>query len=112
MKNAGTKSVIQNSCQNWPSICANTAKTFRLTFDEQESLFRNKIARLIAMIPYIAKCDEAERTALAHIAIYITALRGDERPSIIDRRITRTSLKDCVWARRSRAATRKLSIEA
>jgi len=76
MKNAGTKSILQNPCQRWPIICANTAKTFRLTFDEQDCLSRNKVARLIAMIPYIAKCDEAERTALAHIAVYITALRG------------------------------------
>lgn len=79
MKNAGTQSVIQSSCRNWPSICANTAITFRLTFDEQECLFRNKVARLIAMIPYIAKCDEAERTALAHIAVYITACRGGQK---------------------------------
>jgi hypothetical protein len=79
MRNAGTKSIIQKTCQDWPSICASTAISFRLSFNEQDYLSRNRVARLIAMIPYIAKCDEAERTALAHLAVYITALRGGKK---------------------------------
>lgn len=53
-----------------------TAKTFRFTADEQKKFENNSIAHLMVAIPFVAGCDDAQRTALAHLAMYITDLRG------------------------------------
>jgi len=39
----------------------------------------NRVARLIGLLPFLAGCDDAERTALAHIATFVKANRGEAR---------------------------------
>ncbi len=50
--------------------------TFRFTDEEKEDFLGNEVAQLVAAIPFVAGCEDAKRTALAHLAIYITELRG------------------------------------
>ncbi len=52
--------------------------TFRFTDEEREALASNQVAQLIAAIPYVANCEDAKRTALAHLAIYFTDIRGGD----------------------------------
>jgi hypothetical protein len=52
------------------------AETFRFTSHEQTAFAGNNTARLIAAIPFVTGCEEAERSALAHLAVYMTELRG------------------------------------
>lgn len=54
------------------------AQTFRFTAEEQEKFANNEVARLMVAIPFVAGCEDAKRTALAHIAVYITDLRGGD----------------------------------
>jgi len=54
------------------------AQTFRFTAKEQEWISNSEVARLIAAIPFVAGCEDAKRTSLAHIAIYLTDLRGGD----------------------------------
>lgn len=42
--------------------------------------FKNcKTARLIATIPFAASCNEPERTATAHLCIYMAEIRGFQK---------------------------------
>ncbi len=50
--------------------------TFRFTDEEREDFVGNEVAQLVAAIPYVAGCEDAKRTALAHLAVYFTELRG------------------------------------
>ena len=60
----------------WNMLCTCVAETFRFTSQERADFALNRTAKLIAALPFAAHCEEAERTALAHLAIYITELRG------------------------------------
>ena len=63
----------------WEYFVQEMKKVFR--FSRKESKwFRNcKTAKLIATIPFAAECDEPERTAIAHLCIYIAELRGFQK---------------------------------
>jgi hypothetical protein len=65
----------------WETLCESVAETFRFTSQEQTAFIGNRTAQLIAAIPFVASCEEPERTALAHLAIYMTELRGGKRIS-------------------------------
>ncbi|MDR1326450.1 MAG: hypothetical protein LBK00_10485 [Treponema sp.] len=60
----------------WNLLCKSVAETFRFTSQESTAFANNRTARLVAAIPFAAGCEEAERTALAHLAVYMTELRG------------------------------------
>lgn len=63
----------------WINLSAALAETFRLTEPEAQRLFESKTARLIAALPYLAGCDQPDRTALTHLAVYVMAARGATR---------------------------------
>ncbi|ULQ59909.1 hypothetical protein K7I13_00745 [Brucepastera parasyntrophica] len=65
-----------NTDQSWTELCNCIAETFRFTEDEKVSFSMNRVAKLIAAIPFAAGCDEPARTALGHLAVYMTELRG------------------------------------
>jgi hypothetical protein len=60
-------------------LCTALSETFRFSVSEHAAFARNTTARLIGALPFAAGCDEPERTALAHLAIYLTELRGGSR---------------------------------
>jgi hypothetical protein len=60
----------------WERLCESVAETFRFTGQEQAAFVGNRTAQLIAAIPFVAGCEEPERTALAHLAVYMTELHG------------------------------------
>jgi hypothetical protein len=60
----------------WEMLCDCVAETFRFTAQERADFALNRTAKLIAALPFAACCEEAERTALAHLAVYMTELRG------------------------------------
>jgi hypothetical protein len=63
----------------WETLCTCVAETFRFTDKERADFALNRTAKLIAALPFAAGCEEAERSALAHLAIYMTELRGGRR---------------------------------
>ena len=77
MKSTGTSvSIRKNVSDDWKTICEAVAATFRFSDEETKRLVNSKVARLIGVLPIIAGCEDAERTALAHLSIYLTAARG------------------------------------
>ena len=60
----------------WNEIADSLADAFRMQPHERE-WFRNKpVARLIAAIPLMAGCQDAERTAVAHLGSYLLSIKS------------------------------------
>lgn len=70
--------------ETWASITRMAAEVLRLGPTELQILRDTVTARLIAAIPYIAGCRDADRTATQHVVTYLLAERADE---IFDHRI-------------------------
>ena len=69
----------------WDTIVDTVAAAFNLKADDTKKLKNNKIPQLIAAIPFIAGCDDPERTAISHLGTYLLTVRTekifDHRPS-------------------------------
>jgi hypothetical protein len=59
----------------WAEISDRVALAFRMTEEEKRSFAEGRIARLIAAIPFLAGCEEAERTAVAHLGTYLLSIK-------------------------------------
>jgi hypothetical protein len=69
----------EESVKDWDYFIDELSKVFNLSFNEKEKLQSSKVAKLIAAIPYVAKCNEPERTAIAHLCLYMSEIRGFEK---------------------------------
>lgn len=59
--------------RRWVDLSGRIADAFRMREAEASAFKASETARLIAAIPFAAGCEEAERTALAHLATYVLA---------------------------------------
>jgi hypothetical protein len=59
----------------WEELLGRVGDAFRMTAEEKKAFGEGRIAKLIASIPFLAGCEEAERTAAAHLGTYILSLR-------------------------------------
>lgn len=69
----------------WNSISYLVAETLRMSLGELDSLRGNDTAKLIAAIPALAECTDADRIAVQHVTTYLLAERAE---SIFDHRKT------------------------
>ncbi len=61
---------------NWDHIAGLVASAFRMS-EEEYQWFKNKnLAKLIAAIPFLAGCEDPERTAVVHLGTYILSIRA------------------------------------
>lgn len=60
----------------WNGIADSVADAFRMQPHEREWLRNKPIARLIAAIPMMAGCEDAERTAVAHLGTYLLSVKS------------------------------------
>lgn len=59
----------------WEKVSEDVATAFRMDAEERK-WFKNKgLAKLIAAIPFLAGCEDAERTAVSHLGTYILSIR-------------------------------------
>jgi hypothetical protein len=63
----------------WVRLCGIVASAYSMTADKAAALEENVTGKLIASIPYEAGCREPERTALAHLAVYVLAASAPAR---------------------------------
>ena len=63
----------------WNYITKELKIIFRLSRKELKWLKNCKTAKLIATIPFVAECYEPERTAIAHLCIYLAEIRGFQK---------------------------------
>jgi hypothetical protein len=64
----------------WMEIAEGVASAFRMTSEEKRALAEHRIAKLIAAIPFLAGCEEAERTAAAHLGTYLLSVQEETKP--------------------------------
>ena len=78
----------------WEDIFGPVSQAFRMTEDEKSRFYDNRIARLIAAIPFLAGCEDAGRTACVHLGAYFLSIRepkaffnarADESGTVFDR---------------------------
>lgn len=62
----------------WDSILDMVSLAFSLSAEEKKRVKATKMAQLIAAIPFIAGCEDAERTAISHIGTYILTVRTEK----------------------------------
>ena len=80
MKNISTKTKsaalsTKEFSKVWDTISDDLAAAFRMP-EEEKMRFKDKdIAKLIAAIPFLAGCEDAERTAVSHVGIYVLSNR-------------------------------------
>ena len=63
----------------WDYLVEEMTKVYRFTRKETKWFKNCKTAKLIATIPFAAACDEPERTAIAHLCLYLAEIRGFEK---------------------------------
>lgn len=63
----------------WNYFVKEMKKVFRFTHKETKWFKNCKTAKLIATIPFAAGCEEPERTAIAHLCIYMAEIRGFQK---------------------------------
>lgn len=59
----------------WSEIAGDLAAAFRMNPLEAGAFQNNRIARLVAALPFLAGCEDAGRTAVAHLGIYLLSVR-------------------------------------
>ena len=59
--------------KNWNELIERISILFQFTIDDKKKLSANKMAKLVAAIPYLALCKEPKRTALSHLSILFLA---------------------------------------
>lgn len=62
--------------KTWKSLVALSAEALRMDDKEKAAFAESQVAKLVGLLPYLAGCEEAERTALAHLAVWVVANRG------------------------------------
>jgi hypothetical protein len=65
--------------ETWEKLYTEIADAFSMGPTRTVKLASNKVAKLIAAIPFLAECENPERAALAHMGTYIVAGSGGAR---------------------------------
>ena len=71
--------IVENNFPEWDYLAKETARVFELSKKETENLYNSNTAKIIAAIPFVAKCREPERTAIAHLCIYEAEIKGFQK---------------------------------
>ena len=59
----------------WVEISDRVARAFRMSEEERARFESSKVAQLIAALPYLAGCEDADRTAVAHLGAYLLSIK-------------------------------------
>lgn len=63
----------------WEYLVSEVSSVFKLTTKENSKLRNSYTAKIIATIPFEAGCNEPERTAIAHLCLYIAEIKGFQK---------------------------------
>lgn len=63
----------------WSRLSATAAEALRMTDVEAERFRSSSVAKLVGLLPFVAGCDDPERTALSHLSTWVIANRGRAR---------------------------------
>lgn len=76
--------IVLKECNNneeykWKEIVEVVSVTFNMNAEEIVRFKKNKIAKLIGALPFLAGCNEPSRTSLSNLATYIIAAKGGKK---------------------------------
>ncbi|MCQ2583584.1 MAG: hypothetical protein MJ160_06730 [Treponema sp.] len=63
----------------WNYFVAEISKVFSFTQKEKKQFENSPTAKIIATIPFEANCSEPERTAIAHLCLYVVEKKGFQK---------------------------------
>lgn len=63
----------------WNYLVSEISKVFRFTKEEEIQFLNSRTAKIIATIPFEAKCLNPERTAIAHLCLYVAEIQGFQK---------------------------------
>ena len=63
----------------WNYLVDEVSKVFKFDEEEKYQFENSNTARIIATIPFEANCNEPERTAIAHLCLYVAEKRGFQK---------------------------------
>lgn len=63
----------------WDYLVDEISKVFNLNQKERKRFENSNTAKIIATIPFEAKCREPERTAIAHLCLYVAEIKGFQK---------------------------------
>lgn len=63
----------------WDYFVSEISKVFRFSKEETDWFNNCRTAQLIATIPFAAECVEPERTAIAHLCLYVAEVKGFQK---------------------------------
>lgn len=55
----------------WNYLVNEVSEVFKFDEKEKHQFENSNTAKLIATIPFVAECNEPERTAIAHLCLYV-----------------------------------------
>ncbi|MFP4363648.1 MAG: hypothetical protein ACLFR1_07235 [Spirochaetia bacterium] len=59
----------------WTGIMETVADAFGMGLEEKARFQECRVAQLVAALPFLAKCEDPDRTAAAHLATYTLSVR-------------------------------------
>lgn len=63
----------------WNYLVNEMINVFSLSQQETEKFLNSTTAKIIATIPFVANCIEPERTAIAHLTLYLAEIKGFQK---------------------------------
>lgn len=63
----------------WNYMISELSKVFKLSESEKTKLYDNPTAKIIAAIPFVAKCINPERIAISHLGIFLMEINGFQK---------------------------------
>lgn len=64
---------------DWDYFTKEITNVFKLSEKENECFYKSNTAKIIAAIPFVARCNEPERTSIAHLCIYEAEIKGFQK---------------------------------
>ena len=58
----------------WENLLSRAGAVFNFGIEQKQKLKNNRMARLIAAIPFLAGCDKALETSFSHLSVYLMSL--------------------------------------
>ena len=78
----------------WNYLVDGVSKVFKFDEEEKYKIENSNTAKIIATLPFEAQCKEPERTAIAHLCLYVAEIKGFKNIVLIFHPMIRTYTTD------------------
>ena len=79
---------------DWNYLVDEVSQVFKFDEEEKYKIENSNTAKIIATLPFEAQCKEPERTAIAHLCLYVAEIKGFKNIVLIFHPMIRTYTTD------------------